>query len=80
MEHIPDVPKKLALHWFEIQGKITEIRKQQWIIIHSAKFKFSGHIITITWRAKTPKSMLKKLWEKEEYVRSSVVRDELGIW
>ena len=40
---------------------------------------FSNHTIEISWRAKNPKSMLKKLWETEEYVRSSTVRDQLGI-
>jgi hypothetical protein len=37
----------------------------------------NGHKIEVSWRAKTPKSMLKKSWEKEEYVNKDNIRDSI---
>lgn len=79
MDLCDDVSKKLLTHWFILHWTISQSMNWQWVIIYSAKYKFNNQIIEVSWRAKSPKSMLKKLWETEEYVRSSAVRDELGI-
>lgn len=47
--------------------------------IWNAQWNYKGTIMHVSWRAKTPKSILKKLWETAEYVRWSAVRDEIGL-
>ncbi len=79
MEQLDEIPKKLLPHWFILQDNISTSRNSQWTIIFSGRYKFQNQIINISWRGKSPKSMLKKLWETEEYVRSSTVRDQIGI-
>lgn len=37
--------------------------------IWNAQWNYKGTIMHVSWRAKTPKSILKKLWETAEYVR-----------
>lgn len=80
IEILPQIPKKLKSIWMEIDlTNIKEEENHQWVKIYKAHFMHNGHKIEVSWRAKTPKSMLKKSWEKEEYVNKDNIRDSIWI-
>ncbi len=80
MERCKEIPKKLLKAWFILQWAITTSRHPQWAVIHSWSYTFNDQPIEVSWRVKSVKSLLKKLWETGEYIRASVVRDALGMW
>lgn len=74
------IPNKLKDMGIDLdENTIQKHENQQWAEIWNAQWNYKGVLVHISWRAKTPKSVLKKLWETEAYVRWSAIRDELGL-
>ncbi len=79
-ERLSDVAEKLNKNGININmNELSHSTNVQWVEIWSAPWEFKGKIIIVSWRAKTPKSMIKKLSWTEEYVRTTSIRDELWI-
>jgi hypothetical protein len=73
------IPKRLKEINISIDPESIKMEVEKWVEVYKGTWNYKWYPVIVSWRAKTPKSILKKLWATEEYIRSSAVRDELGL-
>ena len=78
-EKILKIPEKIQNIGITLNWRISSSKNQQWVERYFVSWIYNWYTIKISWRSKEVKSILKKLWGTEDYVRWSSIRDEIGI-
>jgi len=75
VEKMPDKLKGIGVTIGKIQTTITP----EWVKVFSTEWVISWKKVLLSWRVKTPKSILQKMWETEEYTNADAVRDLIWL-
>ena len=78
-QKISKIPEKIQSMGITLNWNISSSKNQQWVERYFVSWMYNWYPIEISWRSKEVKSILKKLWGTEDYVRWSSIRDEIGI-
>jgi len=70
-------PDKIKKNWIDLKNITSEIK--DWVQIFYASTLMGGISVELSWRVKTPKSILLKMWETEEYTNADAMRDLIGL-
>lgn len=70
-----NVFQKAGIH---IKNVITE-QHITGTTIHHAELEMDGKVYGISWRVKTPESILQKMWQKSQYNNVDAMRDIIGL-
>lgn len=75
---ITELPKVLQGVWLTISDQSSRI-STTWVKIYYAKLESKGKTYDISWRVKSPESILQKMWQKSDYNNVDAMRDIIGM-
>lgn len=75
VEKMPEKLKSIGI----TAWKVYTSTSPDWVRVFSTESELSWQKISLSWRVKTPKSILQKMWETEEYTNADAVRDLIWL-
>ncbi len=75
---IPKLPKVLQGIWLNISHQHSKL-STTWVTIYYAELTSEGETYDMSWRVKSPESILQKMWQKSDYNNVDAMRDIIGM-